>query len=176
MSHSNWRDMSTFCALEWLMIRRGHGKVRLWPYMTGALTSCPHLILLLSPSLPSRLLIRVIWKTFLSTGGWNKEIRWAVRWLLGLLPGTGSSQTPLILLCWGYEGCRACICMCALGIWGSVFILACDPECMRYFSHAGLSQVVTKNKTSNFIKQMCASQNTYHTYLSMRNLQWHNNP
>lgn len=143
------------------------GAVALWPCAVGALTFYPHHpILLPHPSLPSSLVIRVVWKTFFSAGGGNSEIRWAVGRLLGLLQGTGSSQTPLILLYIRDEGCRVCFRMC-LCVYVYVFAWACNPGCMWHFSHATLSQLVKKTKKQPSLKfswSKYALPNTHYTY------------
>lgn len=187
LPHPEWDEisLSVFCTLVRLMIRHGHGKAGLWPCTTGALTSYlpPH-----PPptsSTPSSLVIRVVWKTFLSAGGGNSEIRWAAWRLLGLLQGTGSSQTPLILLYRADEGWMVCICACTFGIWGLVFILAWNPECMRHFFCGNIITACQKNNTSAqvYIKQMCPPKiHATHTVslkvsaTSLRTCRWwHNN-
>ncbi len=78
--------------LSLCILHRGATDDQTWAWESGTVAlhdggSC----LLPPPSLPSSLVIRDVWKTFLSAAGENPEIRWAVGRLLGLLQGTESS-------------------------------------------------------------------------------------
>lgn len=116
--------LSLHCVLWWgLMIR--HGKAGLCPCTAGALTSY-----LPPPSLPSGRVVGVIWKNLLSSGGGNLEIRWAAGRLLGLLQGTQSSSTPVILGRWRLDSVYShmrCLCFSQL-----TPLNACDASLVQH--------------------------------------------
>lgn len=132
------------------------GAVALWPCAMGA--TIP--ILLPHPSLPSSQPIRVVWKTFLSAGGGNLEIRWAMGRLLGLLQGTGSSPTPLILPWCVFASVLVCMCVCV-----SVRFSLYSWIHVAFFSCNNLTAWQKKKLHSSFhLTNMC-SQNTHDAYL-----------
>lgn len=72
-------------------------------------------LLLPPPSLSFGMAIRTKWKAFLCAFCGKPEISWALRQLLGLLQGTGSSQTGE-MLCTSREGWKICFCICSNSI------------------------------------------------------------